>query len=213
MSNYRNAAPLIIPERLPALKKNYDQLCVWLNYDEETQSLARQFIDGDYIKPFFVEYIEDFLDVDDDDDDEDERTPVIGFQELWDWCINTNAFSQAKYRGGKDIVLGKGMGRGVPARKGRMGNRAKRGWGVYDHAANFVIRVLRCSWEYDGEWDHGEFDPADLDFELEFFQVWAILAYLQVEWQASQLDDYEIDDLTRVFDEVSLGRPEFGRPA
>lgn len=59
--------------------------------------------------------------------------------------------------------------------------------------------VLRFSWENEGEWSNGEFDPhndEDGQGELEFFQVWAILQYLHAEWEAANLDDWEMECLT-----------------
>lgn len=60
------------------------------------------------------------------------------------------------------------------------------------------MRVLRFSWENDGEWSTGKFDPdddEDDEGELEFYQVWAILQYLRAEWEATNLDDWEMERL------------------
>ncbi|KAJ8131706.1 hypothetical protein O1611_g1918 [Lasiodiplodia mahajangana] len=74
------------------------------------------------------------------------------------------------------------------------------------HAARFLVRVLRFSWENDGEWSCGKFDPdndEDGEGELEFYQVWAILQYLQAEWEAANVDDWEMERLTGMFTEMT----------
>jgi hypothetical protein len=61
------------------------------------------------------------------------------------------------------------------------------------------VRVLRYSWENDGEWSSGKFDPGDDEDgegELEFFLVWAILLYLQAEWEAANVEDLEMERLS-----------------
>jgi hypothetical protein len=77
-------------ERLPALQKSYDQLCLWLNYDTDTKHLARRLLDGGNVRPFFREYRRDFLEA-----TRDHR--AVQCAELYSWCIATNAFAQPKY--------------------------------------------------------------------------------------------------------------------
>ncbi|KAI8623426.1 hypothetical protein F5Y19DRAFT_458588 [Xylariaceae sp. FL1651] len=163
-------------ERLAALQKSYDKLCTWLNYDTESKQLARHLLDSDQVKPFFREYRRDFLETTHDH-------PDVQFAELFRWCISTNAFVQPKYAGSAI-------------------QPNKKDWTALDHAARFVVRVLRCSWENGGEWSSGKFDPdndEDNEGELEFYQVWAILQYLQAEWEAANVEDWEIEHLTRIF--------------
>jgi hypothetical protein len=69
------------------------------------------------------------------------------------------------------------------------------------------VRVLRFSWENDGDWSSGKFDPekdVDGEGELEFYQVWAILQYLQAEWEAANVEDWEMERLTRSKSYISL---------
>lgn len=77
-------------ERLPALQKSYDELCVWLNFDGSTKQGARQLLDSSFVRPFFREYRRDFLEV-----AGDHEAPQLA--ELYGWCVETNAFHQPKY--------------------------------------------------------------------------------------------------------------------
>ncbi|KAI1109594.1 hypothetical protein F5Y14DRAFT_455858 [Nemania sp. NC0429] len=156
-------------ERLAALKKSFDQLCVWLNYDASTVHSARRLLDGSYVKPFFQEYRRDFL------EPTHGQHAAVQCAELYRWCASNDAFAQPKYAGSEI--------------------KSKKDWAPLDHAARFLVRVLRFSWEHDGEWSSGKFDPENDEDgvgELEFFQVWAILQYLQAEWETANLEDWEI---------------------
>ncbi|KAI1148580.1 hypothetical protein F4825DRAFT_91377 [Nemania diffusa] len=171
-------------ERLPALQKSYDQLCLWLNYDASTKHSARRLLDSSYVKPFFREYRRDFLEA----AAAHGPRPAVQCAELYRWCLSTNAFAQPKYAAGAEVQA------------------SKRDWTSLDHAARFLVRVLRHSWENDGEWSCGTFDPEndeDGEGELEFYQVWAILQYLQAEWEAANVDDWEIERLAGMFTEMS----------
>ncbi|KAI1163827.1 hypothetical protein F5B18DRAFT_302242 [Nemania serpens] len=167
-------------ERLPALQKSFDQLCVWLNYDASTRHSARGLLDSNYVKPFFREYRRDFLEL------AHGHHAVVQCTELYRWCISNNAFVQPKYTSPE--------------------MESKKDWTPLDHAARFLVRVLRFSWDNDGEWSSGKFDPdndEDGEGELEFYQVWAILQYLRAEWEAANLDDWEIERLAGMFAEMT----------
>ncbi|KAI1172637.1 hypothetical protein F4777DRAFT_601340 [Nemania sp. FL0916] len=172
----------VIPrDRLPPLQKSYDQLCAWLNYDTSTRHSARVLLDSSYVKPFFREYTRDFL-------EPAHGHAAVQCAELYGWCVSTDAFLQPKYASSE------------------MQSNSKKDWTPLDHAARFLVRVLRYSWENDGEWSSGKFDPAnddDGEGELEFFQVWAILQYLQAEWEAANVDDLEMERLSEIFPETT----------
>ncbi|KAH8165097.1 hypothetical protein CIB48_g3165 [Xylaria polymorpha] len=172
-------------DRLPALQKSYDQLCAWLNYDASTRHFVRHLLDSSYVKPFFREYRRDFLEVFHGD-----AAAGVPCAELYNWCASTNAFAQPKYADSK-----------IPSNK--------RDWTALDHAARFLVRVLRFSWENDGEWSSGKFDPdndGDGEGELEFYQVWAILQYLQAEWEAANVDDWQVERVAGMFTEMMTSR-------
>ncbi|KAJ8120847.1 hypothetical protein ONZ43_g2551 [Nemania bipapillata] len=167
-------------ERLTALQKSYDQLCIWLNYDTSTRHSARRLLDSNYVKPFFREYRRDFLEVPHDH-------AAVQCGELYRWCISSNAFLQPKYASPEM-------------------QSSKKDWTPLDHATRFLVRVLLFSWANDGEWTCGKFDPnndEDGEGELEFYQVWAILQYLQAEWEAANVDDWEMESLTGMFTEMT----------
>ncbi|TGJ82487.1 hypothetical protein E0Z10_g6265 [Xylaria hypoxylon] len=170
-------------DRLPALQKSYDQLCVWLNYDPNARHSARHLLDSSYVKPFFREYRRDFLEV-------RHGYPAVQCAELYRWCISTNAFMQPKYVSSE-------------------AQSNKKDWTLLDHATCFLVRVLRFSWENDGEWSSGKFDPdndEDGEGELEFYQVWAILQYLQAEWEAANVEDWEMERVAGMFTEMMTSR-------
>ena len=171
------------PDRRGALQQGYEQLCEWLNYDDETKHYVQHLLNGEYVAPHFQEYREDYLDAAD-------VVEEIGCDELFGWICNRDAFIQPKYCAS------------LSSKKKRKGS--KKGWTALDHAARFVVQVLRSSWENDGEWEHGRFDypgarsggNGDSDESgNEFYQVWAILRYLQAEWEAANIDDWEPDRL------------------
>ncbi|KAI2605645.1 hypothetical protein GGR54DRAFT_444100 [Hypoxylon sp. NC1633] len=169
-------------ERLADLQKIYDYLCEWLNFDKETKHLVQPFLDSDFITPFFKEYRRDYLEVTAEIED-------VDCNGLSRWCVSNNAFALPKYA--------------------NSATPNKDGWTPFDHAARFLVRVLRFSWDNDGEWTHGQFDPDhDRDFEsdTEFFQVWAILQYLQAEWEAANLEEWDVARLGETFASLSLGR-------
>ncbi|KAI3330301.1 hypothetical protein F4824DRAFT_478745 [Ustulina deusta] len=168
-------------ERLPALQKSYDQLCVWLNYDPNNRHSVRRLLDSSHVKPFFREYRRDFLEVAHDHS-------TVQCAELYHWCISTNAFVQPKYANSEV-------------------QSSKKDWTSLDHAARFLVRVLRFSWEHDGEWSSGKFDPdndEDGEGELEFYQVWAILQYLQAEWEAANVEDWEMERLAGMLEDFGV---------
>ncbi|GAP90381.1 hypothetical protein SAMD00023353_4900510 [Rosellinia necatrix] len=172
-------------ERLPALQKSYDQLCEWLNYDANTRHSARRLLDGRYIKPFFREYRRDFLEA-----SHGHGHQTVQCADLYRWCMSKDAFVRPEYAG-SDAQLN------------------KEDWAPLDHAARFLVRVLRFSWENNGEWDSGKFDPNNDEGgegDLEFYQVWAILQYLQAEWEAANVDDWEMERLAGIFTETMVSR-------
>ncbi|KAI0429467.1 hypothetical protein F5Y09DRAFT_310326 [Xylaria sp. FL1042] len=177
----RQSIPL---ERLPELQESYDQLCERLNYDLNSRHSVRYLLNSSHVKPFFREYRQDFLEVTND-------YSVVQCTELYRWCISTNAFLQPKYT---DPVI----------------QSNKKDWTPIDHAARFMVRVLCFSWENGGEWSSGEFDPdndVDGDGELEFYQVWAILQYLQSEWVAANVEDCEVERLAGMLEDFSVMMP------
>jgi len=105
-------------ERLPALQKSYGQLCEWLNLENE--HLTRRLLDGRYVRPFFEEYCRDFLSLrvsspssfsshynptptPTHNHSHNYLSSVVKCNDLYRWCISTNAFAQPKYAD-KDAV-------------------------------------------------------------------------------------------------------------
>jgi hypothetical protein len=92
-------------ERLSALRKTYSQLCEWLNMENE--HLTRCLLDGHYVRPFFEEYCQDFLSRGISSssssryshDSDSDSFSVVDCDDLYQWCISTNAFEQPKYVG------------------------------------------------------------------------------------------------------------------
>lgn len=181
-------------DRRPALQEGLEQLAEWCNYDDETKHFLPQVLGGDYIRPFFREYRRDYLEAllsasRSNPTPGATATPTsktttgieyIDCDELFRLLQEKHGFRQPKYYG-----------------SGR--NLSKQNWTALDHAARFVVRVLRFSWENDGEWTHGRFNPESDEGEsdLEFYQVWCILNYLQAEWEAANFEVWNPDDLTR----------------
>ncbi|KAI1451768.1 hypothetical protein F4805DRAFT_72582 [Annulohypoxylon moriforme] len=162
-------------ERIQALQQVYDTLCFYLGFYDDEKHLAREILDGDFIEPFFKEYQRDYLETASQIED-------IDCDELFGLCRSTNAFALPKYA------------------SSAVSN--KEDWSALDHAVHFVVLVLRFSWENDGEWTHGKFDPEndqDSESDTEFHQVWAILRYLQVEWEAANVEQWEAGGLNETF--------------
>ncbi|KAI2464263.1 hypothetical protein F4781DRAFT_413537 [Annulohypoxylon bovei var. microspora] len=169
-------------ERIPALQQVYDTLCFYLGFYDDEKHLVRKILDGEFIKPFFKEYRHDYLEVAPQVED-------IDCDELFGLCGSTNAFALPKYA------------------SPTISN--KEGWTALDHAVRFVVRVLRFSWENDGEWTHGRFDPdndQDSESDAEFHQVWAILRYLQAEWEAANIEQWEAGGLSETFTDMLSSR-------
>ncbi|KAI1098062.1 hypothetical protein F4804DRAFT_325805 [Jackrogersella minutella] len=177
------AAGKAIPrDRLPALQQTYDTLCSYFGFYDDEKHFMRQILDGDFVKPFFKEYRRSYL-------EPTLQLEDINCDELLRLCRTTNAFALTKYAGSS--------------------TSNKEGWTALDHAARFVVRVLRFSWENDGEWTYGRFDPDnDQNFEsdTEFHQVWAILRYLQAEWEAANLEQWELGTLSETFTSMLSSR-------
>ncbi|KAI0892097.1 hypothetical protein F4806DRAFT_287046 [Annulohypoxylon nitens] len=162
-------------ERVPALQQVYDTLCFYLGFYDDEKHLVREMLDGDFVKPFFREYQRNYLEVTPQIED-------ISCDELFTACRSTNAFALPKYASPR-----------IPN---------KEDWTSLDHAIRFVVRVLRFSWENEGEWTHGKFDPdndQESESDTEFHQVWAILRYLQAEWEATHMEQWEVSGLNETF--------------
>ncbi|KAI1800804.1 hypothetical protein F4811DRAFT_494674 [Daldinia bambusicola] len=176
-------ATKVVPrERLMALQQAYDTLCLYLGFHEDEKHFARQILDGYFVAPFFAEYRRDYLEAEAELED-------IDCDELFRWCRSNNAFALPKYLSSKT------------PRKGS--------WTALDHATRFLVRVLRFSWDNGGDWNHGSFDPDnDQDFESdkEFHQVWAILRYLQMEWEAANIEEWEGDGLSKTLADMLSSR-------
>ncbi|KAI0880521.1 uncharacterized protein GGS22DRAFT_82393 [Annulohypoxylon maeteangense] len=170
-------------ERITALQQVYDTLCFYLGFYDDEKHLVREILDGDFIKPFFEEYRHDHLEVASQVED-------IDCDELFRLCRSTNAFALLRYA------------------SSAVSNRG--GWTALDYALRFVVRVLRFSWENEGEWTHGRFDPdndQDSESDTEFYQVWAILRYLQAEWEAANVEQWEVRNLCETFTNMLSSRP------
>ncbi|KAI1765438.1 hypothetical protein GGR53DRAFT_490440 [Hypoxylon sp. FL1150] len=161
-------------ERQVVLQQLYDDLTVWLNFDDETKHFVQGFLDSKFVKPFFQEYRRDYLEAAAEIED-------VGCGALQQWCQSTNAFDLPVYY--------------------RSAAPDKRGWTTLDHAGRFLVRILHYSWDNEGEWDHGKYEPEAGESEIEFFQAWRVLVYLQAEWEAANLDEWDVSHLS----------PRFGR--
>lgn len=193
-------------ERRLALKEGFENLVEWLNYGDETKHLLLRLLSSEFIRPFFREYRRDYLEAvlsgcssptlgatatagttmttttNTTTTNTTATIEYIDCDELFRLVCEKTAFRQPKYyaSGGSNL--------------------SKKGWTALDHAARFVVRVLRFSWDHNGEWTHGRFDPdgdENAESDLEFFQVWAVLNYLQAEWQAANLEVWDPESLTR----------------
>lgn len=181
-------------ERRQALQQGLEQLTEWLNYDSGTKHYVRNLLNSEFVRPFFREYRRDYLEAADPVED-------IGCDELFGWVRETAAFRQPKYCA-PDLSS-------VSSSSSSPKTSRKEGWTALDHAARFVVRVLRFSWDNGGEWSHGRFDPdsdEDGESDLEFYQVWAVLRYLQAEWEAANLEAWDADGLTAMFASLAVSR-------
>ena len=170
-------------ERRQALQQGYNLLCEYLNYDDQTKHYVRPLLDGAFVDPFFQEYCQDYLEASSTSVIED-----INYNELLSWMRNSDAFAQSRYS--------------AEARSGGWSG-SKKGWTALDHATRFVVRVLSYSWKNKGEWDSGHFEypsgngadnSSGIDeSDRELHQVWAVLRYLQAEWEAANLEAWEMD--------------------
>ncbi|KAI8957182.1 hypothetical protein F5Y11DRAFT_103032 [Daldinia sp. FL1419] len=169
-------------ERVLALHQAYETLVLYLGFHNDEKHFVRQILDGDFIGPFFAEYRRDYLEAQAELED-------IDCDELFRWCASGNAFTQHKY------VSSKAPNKG--------------GWTSLEHATRFLVRVLRHSWENHGEWTHGRFDPdndQDLEGDREFHEIWAILRYLQMEWEAANIDEWEGGNLSETLSNMLSSR-------
>lgn len=93
----------VVPrERLPALQKSYEDLCLWLNFNDSTKYAVRLLLESEYVKPFFREYRRDYLEANyasssSSSSGSGSGSGLVMCSELYNWCISVNAFSQAKY--------------------------------------------------------------------------------------------------------------------
>ncbi|KAI1473889.1 hypothetical protein F4774DRAFT_402707 [Daldinia eschscholtzii] len=169
-------------ERLIALQQAYDTLCLYLGFHDHEKHFVRQILDGEFVAPFFAEYRRDYLEAEAELED-------IDCDELFRWCRSKDAFALRRY---------------VTSKTPRKGN-----WTALDHATRFLVRVLRFSWDNGGEWNHGSFEPdndQDLESDREFHQVWAILRYLQMEWEVVNIEEWEGDGLSETLADMLSSR-------
>ncbi|KAI0164597.1 hypothetical protein GGR57DRAFT_497473 [Xylariaceae sp. FL1272] len=174
--------PSQIPtERLPALQNAYDQLCTYVDFGA-TKYDVRRILDGPQVRPYFKEYRKDFL------EPARSRPAPVDYEDLYRFLRageRASCFTRPQYTAPMDA-------------------RDKGNWSEIDHAARFIVRVLKNSWDTDGLWDSLGYDPEDEDnvFECEVYQVWAVLQFLQAEWEAVNRPDWEIDRLNAEFLEL-----------
>ncbi|KAI5861532.1 hypothetical protein GGS23DRAFT_598312 [Durotheca rogersii] len=192
MAGSRRAA--IPPSRAEALRPVFDSLCAWLNFSDETKHQVRPgILHGDHVAPCFREFRRDYLEPAAAAAAGSGAAPALAHvrcEELERFCRETGAFGLPAY---------------AAARR-----PPKHGWTAVEHAARFVVRVLRRSWEEGGEWTHGRFGPPaaaddddpDLAAESDFVQVWAVLRYRQAEWEAANLEHWDVERLYRTFADV-----------
>ncbi|KAI0482070.1 hypothetical protein GGR56DRAFT_168320 [Xylariaceae sp. FL0804] len=207
-------------EQRAVLERSWTQLLGFLNFDAahgDDGHHARGILDGDFVRPFWDEYRRDYLEPlllrrrrqllrqhqhqhhhrhhhhhhhkssrksknsSSGDTDADTTSTMIEHVACGDLrlhCVRRDAFAR----------------RSPYAAERLPGGNGKRGWTAADHAARFVVRVLRRSWARGGEWTCGRFDPRDPDCDLEFFQVWASHCFLQMEWEAAnEIFDVDFD--------------------
>lgn len=170
--------------RTPTLDRVFDLLCQYLNFGDDYpgsgKAYLRYFLTSKYVRPFFDEYVRDYLTQADEIED-------IGLQEVADWCRLEGAFNSPTF---------------FSRRTG-----SKRGWARLDHAARFIVQALRYSWANNGPWSHGSWEAsADGEEEVEFWQCWLVLRYLQAEWEAANLDDWDESGVNEMFLGVQLGK-------
>ncbi|ORY59705.1 uncharacterized protein BCR38DRAFT_445271 [Pseudomassariella vexata] len=175
----------LIPCRTQAIQRNFVLLCQYLNlgsdFDTGSQGLVQHMLQSSYIRPFFDEYTRDYL-------MEAEEIEDINLQSLQTWCKKKKVFTAKQYTSCRNVP-------------------DKLGWTALDHAARFVVQVLRYSWSHEGAWSHGDWDPdSDGESDLEFWQVCMVLRHLQAEWEAENLPDWDEDGLLDIFRELNLGR-------
>ncbi|KAI1383728.1 uncharacterized protein F4822DRAFT_417390 [Hypoxylon trugodes] len=169
-------------ERLPALQQIYDTLCFYLGFYDDEKHMVRQILDSEFVKPYFKEYRRDYLEITTQLED-------IDCDELFGWCRSVNAFASPRYTSSSPN---------------------KEGWTALDHAAHFLVHVLHFSWQNDGEWTHGKFDPdndQNIESDTEFHQVWAVLRYLQAEWEAANMEGWEVSGLDETFANLLSSEP------
>lgn len=169
--------------RHQALSKGFDLLCQYLNFDDgsslaQSGLLVQQVLRSHLVRPFFDEYRRDYLLKADEIDD-------IGLNELMAWCKKKEAFKSKQF-----------TSRTTPH---------KNSWKPLDQAARFLVQVLQYNWKHDGLFTHGEFNPDSDDSEIEFWQAWLLLRYLQAEWEAANLDEWDDGSLRDMF-QVNLSR-------
>lgn len=209
-------------ERRYALQQGLEQLAVWLNYDDTTKHFVSHLLSSEYVRPFFREYRRDYLEpaaaaaasssplscstpssgvvgtgANTTTTTTTTTTKIttiegVGCDELFRWVRDKNAFHQPKYYASSSSSNGSNHRHNSHSHHHSLN---KKGWTPLDHAARFVVRVLRFSWDNGGEWSHGRFDPDDDESDLEFYQVWAVLRYLQAEWEAANLEAWDPDSL------------------
>ncbi|KAI0173224.1 hypothetical protein GGR52DRAFT_571734 [Hypoxylon sp. FL1284] len=173
---------ITIPEERQAdLEALFDEMLMCFNDIEDPQSYARQLLQGPFVRPFFQEYQRDYL------DGREHLEEITQPGELARLCDEWDVFEHPAYK--EDAAPDKSS------------------WSVKQHTARFIIRVLHFSWRNGGRWKRGswKYDRTyDIhgESDIEFFEVWGVLRYLQVEWEAANLVHWDVGHL-RAWDTAS----------
>lgn len=155
-----------------AVAGNAALLGQFLNCDAAAAELEARLTRGPAIRPFFDEYARACL--------QPARArgaaaAAVDFHALVEWSRFRNVFNKAAFTQPAPAL-------GAPPAR----------WTPLDHAARFVVRVLRYSWHHAADdpaafWSAGACDLAavadDPDADLEFWQAWLVLRYLQAAWE------------------------------
>lgn len=188
-----------------AVAGNPAMLCQFLNYDagggrggppgaDAAAALERKLKQGPAIRPFFDEYARGYLKKVRARSDGG-GVEAVDFHALVEWSRFRNVFENAAFTGTTTTITTTYQPRGpaaVAATAAAVGGGALAPdrWTPLDHAARFVVQVLQYSWRHAASdpgafWCGGSCDlgAADPDEDLEFWQAWLVLRYLQADWE------------------------------